>query len=54
MDAKLVDRRGFTCSWHTADTYANGIAAIGKAFLDDLLSLGLMVGIDTLDKGDGL
>ena len=54
MDAKLVDTGGFACTRHTTDTYADAVAAIGQTLVDDLLRLGLMVGVDTLDEGDGL
>ena len=54
VDAELVDTRGLTRTRHTADTYTDGVAAIGQTLVDDLLRLRLVVGVDTLDKGHGL
>ena len=54
MDAKLVDTRRLAGTWYTADANANAIAAKGQTLVDDLLGLGLMVGVDTLHQGDGL
>ena len=54
VDAELVDRGALAGTWHAADTHTDGVAAIGQALVDDLLSLGLMVGVDTLDERDGL
>ena len=49
MNAKLIDRGGLASTRNAADAHSDGFAAIGQTFLDDLLGLGLMVGIDTLD-----
>ena len=54
MDAKGVDARRFAGTWHTAYTYANAVATEGQALVDDLLSLGLVVGVDALHQRDSL
>ena len=54
MDAKGVDARRFTGTRHTAYTYANAVATEGQALVDDLLSLGLVVGVDALHQRDSL
>ncbi len=54
MDTKLVDTRRLAGTWYTADANANAIAAKGQTLVDDLLGLGLMVGVDTLNQCDGL
>ena len=50
MDAKLVDTRRFACARHATDAYTDAVATIGQTFVDDLLRLGLMVGINTLHQ----
>ena len=54
VDAKLIDAGGLTSPWHTTDADAYTIAAIRQTFVDDLLRLGLMVGVDTLYQGHRL
>ena len=54
VNAKLVDRGTLTCAWHTTDAYADAVAAIGQTLINDLLGLGLMIGIDALDECHGL
>ena len=54
MNAKLIDTRRLTCTWYTADTHTDTIAAIGQTLVDDLLRLCLMVGVDTLYQRHGL
>ena len=54
MDAKLIDGGTLAGSRHAADTHSHGIAAIGQTLVNDLLGTRLMVGVDTLDEGDGL
>ena len=54
VDTELVDTRRLARSRYTTDTHTDGVAAIGQALVDDLLSLGLMVGVDTLNEGYGL
>ena len=54
MHAKLVDGGGFSSAWHTTDTHTYTVAAIRQTLVDDLLGLGLMIGVHTLDEGDSL
>ena len=54
MHAKLVDRGTLSGTRHTADAYAQRLAAVGQALLDNLLSLLLVVGINTLYQRNGL
>ena len=42
MNAKLVYARALASTWYTTDTYTDRTAAVGQAFLDDLLRLLLM------------
>ena len=51
---KLVDARTLSGSRHTADAYTDRVPAIGKTFIDDFLSFGLMVWIDAFDECHGL
>lgn len=54
VNAKLVDRGTLTCAWHTTDAYADTAPTIGQTLIDDLLGLGLMIGVDALDECHGL
>ena len=54
MDAELVDRRALSCSRYAADADAHGVAAVGQAFLNDLLCLRLMIGQNALHERHGL
>ena len=54
VHTELVDRGTLTCAWHTTDAYADAVAAIGQTLIDDLLGLGLMIGVDALDECHGL
>ena len=54
MHSKLIYRGTLTCSRHTTDTNADGVAAIRQTLVDNLLRLGLMVGVYTLDERYGL
>lgn len=54
MNAKLVDRGTLTCAWHTTDAYTDTAPTIGQTLIDDLLGLGLMIGVDALDECHGL
>ena len=54
MDAKLINRGGLTCAWHTTDAHAHRVAAIGQALVNHFLRTGLMIGINTLDESHGL
>ena len=42
VHAELIDRGGLASTWNR------------QTLVDDLLGTGLMVGVDTLDKGDSL
>ena len=54
MDAKLINAGTFSGTRHTADTDAHGVAAVRQAFVDDFLSLGVMIRVNALHQGDGL
>ena len=54
MYAKLIYRRTFTSSRHTADTYTNRMSAMWQTKVNNFLSLCLMSRIDTLYKSYGL
>ena len=54
VDAELVDAGRLAGTRHAADADAHTAPAVGQTLLDDLLRLGLMVGVDALDEGDGL
>ena len=54
MNTKLVNTGRFARSRHATDSHTNALAAIGQAAVDNLLRFGLMIGVDTLDKGNGL
>ena len=54
MHAELVDGGRFTGTWYATDTHTDTVAAIGQTLVDDLLGTHLVVGIHTLDEGDGL
>ena len=54
VHAELIDRGGLAGTWYTTDTYTDAVATIRQTLVDDLLGTGLMVGVDTLDKGDSL
>ena len=50
VDAELVDAGGLAGTRDTADAHTDAVATIGQTLVDDLLCLGLMVGVDTLDE----
>ena len=54
VHAELIDRGGLAGTWYATDTYTDAVATIRQTLVDDLLGTGLMVGVDTLDKGDSL
>ena len=54
VDAELVDTRTLASARHTTDAHTNAVATVGQTLVDDLLCSCLVVGIDTLDEGDGL
>ena len=54
MDAELVDTRRLACARYTTDTHPHATSTVGQTTVDDLLCLGLVVGVDTLDESDGL
>ena len=54
VDAELVDAGRFAGTGHAADAHTDAASAVGQALIDDLLGTGLVVGVDTLDEGDGL
>ena len=54
MHAKLVDASRLAGARHTADAHTHRLAAVGQTLVDDLLCLGLMVGVDALHQRDGL
>ena len=54
VDAKLVNRGGFTSTWYSTNAHTDAVTTIGQTFVDDLLRLGLMVWVDTLYQRDSL
>ena len=54
MDAKLVDAGRLAGTRHATDADAHAVAAVGQTLVDDLLSLGLVFGLDALYQRDGL
>ena len=54
MYAKGINAGRLASAWNTADTHTDAITAVGQALVDDLLSLGLVVGIDALNQRHGL
>ena len=54
MDAELIDARRLAGTWHTTDANADAVTTERQATVNDLLSLGLVIGVDTLDERDSL
>ena len=54
MYAKSINTGRLARTRDTADAHADAVTTVGQALVDNLLSLCLVVGIDTLDQRHGL
>ena len=53
MQPENIDRGTFACSGYPCDAYSARVAAVGQAFLNDLLGYSLMLRVKALYKSNG-